>query len=427
MKKKAFIKIRLLITTGLISVGIFAGLLFFLPSPNYKKGFENVHELQEFSKTLDEWIKMESDDFFKPRYDKYYQNKFGFSLVTSFTRKLKDLFFRIGLVKNPDFSEIFFKNILTRVTNSRVARTWTGDFVQKIELNSVSKLVVFGVIQGAFHGMVRDLGQLFKLKIIDENFKLISPDYYIILLGNVVNRSPYTLEILTIVLRLLEANPENVIYLKGTNEFQEYWQGHTLKKELQIRSSLMKVSEAQIINQINAFFNTLPLALYGSITTRGEDTHSYLKIIPYQDAPRLKKMMDENEYKGFIFEKNHNRIESLDVANVENLSNKIKQGTDKIQLKSVIMDILKRTQHEEMDGLRLLDIENGVTYWNVLSTAAEPYRLGAKFFNDTFLLIDTSEKLEDWLITLYKRDVRDLNNMIYSKRSVYLFSGKEIK
>ena len=427
MKNKAFITGKSLIVVVAACCAIFAGLIFFLPSPNYTKGFENLRELQEFSKTLDEWIKMESDDFFKPRYDKYYDSKFGFSLINSLVRKSNHFFYRIGLIHEPYFSEIFFKNILTRVVQYRLNNTLTGNFVQKIELKSNSKLVVFGVVQGAFHGMVRYFEQLYKLKIIDENLKLVCPDDYIVLLGNVVNRSPYTLEMLSLVLKLLEVNPDNVVYLRGSNEFYDYWKDHTLNKELDFRSALMDATKEKMTNLINAFFNTLPLALYVTINEDISEFVSYLKISHFQSDTKFNKLINENEYPGFIFEKNKKKTEFLNVENSAGFPPVIKMHKEKIKLKSVITDILKRTQYEEMDGLRLLDINDGVTHWNILSTSTETYRLGAKFFYDAFTIINRVKDLDDWIITLYKRDIRNKNDIIFSKRKVHLFSGKDLK
>lgn len=426
MKIRAFITLKKLLITSVVSVILFVGRIFLLPSPNYTKGFENLHELQEFAKTLDEWIKMESDDFFKPRYDKYYHNKFGFSLLNSFIIKIKDFFYRIRLTHDPYFSEIFFKNIMMRVNQYRLSKAWTNNFVQKIELTPKSELVVFGVVQGAFHSMVRYLEELYRLKIIDENFKLMSDDHYIVFLGNVVNRSPYTLEILSLVLKLLEVNPNNVIYLRGTNEFYDYWKDHTLNKELELRSFLMNVSRDQITNLVNSFFNTLPWALYAVINQNNDEPISYIKLSHFQSGSKINNLINEEKYPGFIFNKNEKKIESLNVSNSLTFPSIIKMHKEKIKLKSVITDILKRTEYEEMDGLRLLDINDGVTYWNILSTAAETYRLGAKFFYDAFTIINRDKDLDKWIITLYNRDIRNKSNLIFSKRKVDLFSGKDL-
>lgn len=414
----------MLIVSFVLSLG-FLGILFLVPEPNYTKGFENLSELQEYAKTIDEWIKMENKNYFMPSYESYYKKKFERNIFTIFKQKCNWLLYSIGLFKHPEFSFTFFRNILREVEHDRRQRGWKGDFVQKIEVKSTSKIVVFGAVQGAFHGLVRYLEQLKKLEILDENLRVKNPDYFLVFLGNVVNRSPYTLEIFSIVLRLLQNNPENVIYLKGTNEIYQYWKEHTLMRELELGVPYFSKIKRSIIDEAREFFDTLPLTLFCSVPYLSKEGELlYFKCSPFVRVEKQRKLLKENEYSSFLTTKSKKKLElfKLKLNNSNNISSK-----KNIKLIAIVKEILKRHEYQEMDGLRLLDSINGVISWTVFSSSAESYREGLNFYYDAFVAISPSNELKDWLITLYNRDIRNKEFQNFNKRSAQFFSGKDIE
>ena len=76
--------------------------------------------------------------------------------------------------------------------------------------------------------------------------------------------SPYILETLTIILRLLQVNPQNVIYLRGEQEIAHNWLQYGLKSELRIRARHLSDARVPLQKDIDAFFNTLPIANFDS-------------------------------------------------------------------------------------------------------------------------------------------------------------------
>jgi hypothetical protein len=264
----------------IISIIAIASISFFifillLPTPYYKTGFRNISELQEYAKTIDEWIEIENDNIFFPSYNSYYGQKFTQTFWTCWKEKLGWFLTKLYFKKEPIFSSSFFKELLEDVTTYRLSHEWQGDFVQKIETNKDTKIVVFGSLQGSYHPLVRYLLQLRKLDIIDDNLILTSQDFYIVLLGNVINRSPYTIETFSIALKLMQKNPENVIYLRGTNEYFECWKNHTLSEELKIRCKDLSSTSIPLKKEVNNFFNTLPQVIYCTISPIEKNNPTY--------------------------------------------------------------------------------------------------------------------------------------------------------
>lgn len=405
------------VIVALLIVGIIVLVFVLIPEPHYKDGFRTLTELQEHAQTLDEFIKMEGKNVFFPRYESYYQKNFAPSLWKTMKLKAQWLLTTLHVMRKPVFSESFFKTILESVTAYRKERGWTGAFIQKIEVNENSKLVVFGTTQGAFHGLIRYLEQLKNMGLINEDLKITNPDYYLIFLGNVVNRSPYTLESFSIVLRLLQRNPENVIYLKGTNEFPDYWKQHTLRRELELRVNKLSSSSIPLQHEVDTFFSTLPMTLYCTIPFLSDATLYYFKCAGFIEDERFFKLIDAPRYASFLKQNTPHKLVAFDLHNGKDND----PEANNLKSLAIVRDIRKRDSYEEMDGLRLMPPTKGITTWTVLSTAAEPYRLSIKFFYDAFVIIEPAPKQEDWKIILYNKNVMNVQNKTFQKRSFSFF------
>jgi hypothetical protein len=398
-------------------------LLFIaIPRPYYTQGFNTLSDLKTLIKDYDEFIKMEGKNAAFPSYETYYKKKYENKYLATVKEKSEWILSTLHIKQTPLFSSSYFKKTLTNVSRFRQNKAWAGNFIQKIELNTSSKLVVFGVVQGAFHGLIRYLEKLKELEIIDENLVVKNPDYFLVFLGNVINRSPYTLEIFSVVLKLLEKNPHNVIYLKGTNEFPDYWRQHSLRRELELRANHLSHSVIPLQEEIDTFFHTLPLTLYCTMPYLSHDTTNYFKLAGFIEDEHLLKMIDAPTYASFLRQKTTEKISAFNLNN----RNEFDPEATKILSKAIIRDIKKRDFYESMNGLRLLSPTKGITTWTVFSTAAEPFREAFKHFYEAFVIINPEEKTEDWTIDLYNRDVRIKNN-IFKKQSYFFFSGEPLK
>lgn len=80
-----------------------------------------------------------------------------------------------------------------------------------------SKMVMLGDLHGSLSTFVRHLLRWKKLKILDSKGK-IHEDYYIVFIGDIVDRGIYGYEMLCIIYLLFLLNPDQVIINKGNHE-----------------------------------------------------------------------------------------------------------------------------------------------------------------------------------------------------------------
>jgi hypothetical protein len=407
------------LSVAIIITSCIAFILWLIPHPYHTQGFDTITDVQRYGSTIDEFIKMDNNNYLYPSYESYYQENFGPSLTRTLGDKLNWPLYTLHLRRAPYFSASFFATLLDDVTNYRAKRGWQGDFIQKIEVKESSKLVVFGPVQGAYHGLVRYFEKLKELGIMDENLVIKRPDYYLIFLGNVVNRSPYTLEIFSILLELLKKNPENVVYLKGTNEYADYWKQHTLRRELQLKCSHLSSTQTQLEHKVDELFNTLPITLYCTMPSLHDTKLNYFKCAAFIEDDRLLSLIDAPRYATFLKQTSNERLAAFDLNN----------GSDNdpeaanIVSRAIIRDVRKRDSYEDMDGLRLLPPTKGVPTWCILSSTSETYRGALKFYYDAFVVITAAKELNNWTITLYNRNILNAASKDFKEKTRPLFKA----
>jgi hypothetical protein len=101
-------------------------------------------------------------------------------------------------------------------------------YITKLFIKKRSKVCFFGDIHGAIHTLIRSLLRLFVFGYINSDFTLNS-DFYIIFLGDLVDRGLYSIEILYLVMKLKILNPNNVYIIRGNHELCSVNYEHGLK------------------------------------------------------------------------------------------------------------------------------------------------------------------------------------------------------
>jgi hypothetical protein len=409
--------------SGIVFGGIFGLVILIMivaPRPYYSEGFENFDEVKEYSKDLDEFMKMTGKNYITPDYSSYYQKKFVVTLSKRISNKIAWFFYLIYLKSRPNWSPGFFKDALEGVVKEREKKGMTGGkIINKVKAKESSKFVVFGNIQGAFHSFARCLYQLGKLNILDSNFKLKSLDYYIVFLGNLGDRSPYSLETQSLVLRLLQENPDNIIYIRSVHEYFKVWQRHTTKDELVFRLKDFSKEDIPLKSMFNKYLETLPIGFYAMLPkSEKEKNLGFVRFSAYRKLNEKIEKLDESLFSDFL------KKDSPEPLAVFDLGKQKKSPDDApgISMKAVLCDIYKRTEFQPTDGFRQLDDDRGAVAWTVLSTTIESYRVALKFFYDAFIVIEAGKKLEDWKATLYNQDVR--NTTGFKQRSESFFYPK---
>lgn len=91
-------------------------------------------------------------------------------------------------------------------------------YIEKVKVPSTSKVIIFGDIHGSFHTFFRCLIRFHLLGIIDlDSFKM-KEEYYLMFLGDVIDRGTYGLEIVYLISLLKEKNYDRVFYNRGNHE-----------------------------------------------------------------------------------------------------------------------------------------------------------------------------------------------------------------
>lgn len=394
------------------SIGIVISIiLIFLPHPSYKNGFDNLDAAISYAKATDETIKPDTDDTIRPQFNNYYQTLTP-TWHKNISTKILWILIKLGLHNPPAWTPEFFQQQLNDISKLRETNGYKENFICKVTPTLQSKIVIFGNLQGAFHSFVRDLVKLKELGIIDASFKVTSPDHYIILMGDVVSRSPFSMETLSLAMRIMQANPDNMLYLKGNHETANYWQEHSLKKELQTRAAHLSSEDIPLANEVNRFFNTLPLAIY--ISEPKETPQEFVRI---SDSGRgQNKLLTEYFFAKFLTAKTDKKITCLQLTETQS-----EQTGQPIDIKVIFKGEKKRETFQPHQGLRLLPSDLGSTAWTILSCPTPVYQKALKFVHDAFVILTPARRFDDWKITLYSRNV--LENKEFSASTLYLISG----
>jgi len=97
-------------------------------------------------------------------------------------------------------------------------RTSFKPFMQKIIIPTGSTVFVWGDTHGCIHSLLRTLRRLQEQGYLNDQFKIIKPNTYLMYLGDCVDRGYYGLEVLYTLMRLKTANPDHVILIRGNHE-----------------------------------------------------------------------------------------------------------------------------------------------------------------------------------------------------------------
>ena len=91
-------------------------------------------------------------------------------------------------------------------------------FVEKLELPRDSKICIIGDIHSSLHSL---LSTIFKLRydyFEDKESLILKPNRYLIFLGDIVDRGPYSMELLVLILGLKYNNFDQVFIINGNHE-----------------------------------------------------------------------------------------------------------------------------------------------------------------------------------------------------------------
>lgn len=327
--------------------------------------------------SLPEYPKASNENRLHPSFSFFYTTR-----RPSWIRKLRNKFF-------PTLSSFsFFQKLLEKVTKDRIAQGYQGDFIHKLSPPANARFILFGDYFGAFHSLIRNLQELHKQGFIDENLRLKKPTDFMIFNGNLINSSPYNIEILTVALFLLSQNPTQVFYIRGSHENHEEWHNFPLKEELLSIGKEFSNSHFPLNTEINAFFDTLPLAVYMKILST--DKVNIVRISHFAD-------LSESDFAPFLTQNDEraHAILSLDKLSFPKTS---------LPLQLFFKGVDRTFNYHVTTGFEFVLTELGTSVCSLFSAPTASSQELYHFYNDSFVVFQPS----NWSLQHYTQDVRSL-------------------
>jgi ABC-type branched-subunit amino acid transport system substrate-binding protein len=362
-------------------------LIAFIASAKLHASLETIQGLLAYTKHMQEYPMPDNNDLDDPNYTSYYK-----SIIPG---RFGRFMHKIGL--KPTSWEIGdLQKQLLKIIERNERKNISGRQVMRILLDQPSTLYVFGDIQAQLHSLVRSLTFLYNSGIIDKNLIIKDPNTYIIFNGNAIDRAPYSLECLFVLTLLLELNPDNVFYVRGTHEDKDYWQNFGLKRELKQRAAYLlsdksSADEIPMEDLLRRFFMTLPLALYIA------EKQYPLDVIRFSHTRRNNEELREEMFDDFFTTHPDKKVYTYDVRQ------KVRsRQTPSIKTLITAEDWFK--EHRAHKGLGILDQDLGTTAWSIVSTPIMAYQKYYNFTFDAFVQIDLTVPIDKSTITLWYND-----------------------
>lgn len=364
--------------------------LLFVPA-QFLLAFTSLSDAQRYAARVPEYPSLDDEKYLLiPQYT-HFHRKHDPSLIYQWVQSL-------GLFCS-EWSISEFKKLLTEIVHSRKSLIGNGHMVQKITPKPGSRFFIFGDLHAAFHSLVRDLTFLQQQGVIADDFTLLDEDCYIVFNGNCIDQSPYNLEALSLLIKLLLKNPKNVIYVAGSHESDGAWFDFDLKVELQTRIFSYHPGDIPLSNELITFFKSLPRALY-LVGKTIDDEDNFIRISHSGQGDRELN----NEYiKNFLLNSANEVSNTLETGYIESSEADIEK---KVNFEAIIKSENRAISYTPTQGLVQLIPDEGVLAWNIFSSPVLPHQKMYNFFYDAYALLSITELLANWTITLYNQDVR---------------------
>lgn len=91
-------------------------------------------------------------------------------------------------------------------------------YAKRLKVPTGSQVIIFGDLHGSIHSFIRDLEKLRELGYLDNSFKIITKDTYLLFLGDYIDRGIYGTEVIYTLARLKIANPHHALIVRGNHE-----------------------------------------------------------------------------------------------------------------------------------------------------------------------------------------------------------------
>lgn len=283
-------------------------------SANSSDEFYPVKELNTLFKKLKESFSNYEKDVEFQSY-KELQKKKDYHVVTP--KQLDILIPKIVTIYNNyfDSNSTKIKNVVTEDDFKKLKENIElnkSDYVIKSTLPEDSKIIYLGDYHSSVHSLMVVIENLQNRNILNVNYEL-QPNYYIVFLGDIVDRGPWGIECLYIIYLLFLINNQNEIriyILNGNHEEEQLYKQYDFDAELIYQLE----NNEDTINKFKMLINYLPLALFikkedskwyqfchGGIDIQQYKYEEQFKLFLNKDYSILPLTYDNESIKGFLW------------------------------------------------------------------------------------------------------------------------------
>ncbi|MCL5436838.1 MAG: ABC transporter substrate-binding protein [Candidatus Dependentiae bacterium] len=243
----------------------------------------------------------------------------------------------------------------------------SGKYVpeQVLPLEKGDRLIIIGTLHASIFSLMRDLDELEKRGLIDNQCTLADRTH-LLFLGDLFNYSPHSFELLDLVLTLLERNPGRAFCLRGDQEMAARWENFAAARDPLSRWQRLwghDAGVAELKDGINALFAAFP----ERIIIRQKDNPIY-KILCSGREPQL-----------------HVR--------------------EAAELGAIIMGERRNAVSWDSKGLEFFGFNKGVAFWSLTSCPNRFYRDLLRFHHDAFAIMTIGPSVAETVLEFSSRDV----------------------
>lgn len=336
-----------------------------------------LKSLSRYADTLPEFPTMDNDNPINPDYSSFFQEQKQNPIQKAAGFGVRGLFSR---------KEEIIKNLENAIRNIKGKGEKKSKDKKYVQTKQNDKIFVWGDLHGAFHSLIRGLAELKSRGIINDNLEIQRKNVKFIFMGNIIDRSAYSIETLMTVLILLHRNPGKVIYMRGSHENAANWQNYDFRDELRARLGVVE-DDDPLIQALNNFFSLLPSKVFCQMP--GEKPE-YLVVNGLYTTPTMKLLEIEKSITALIKNQSRSRI------------------------------------YQTTNGLDLLPQEQGIPTWTTFSSPTLAFKNLYKFHYDSFAVIDIGTDLNASAISLVARDTKTPDSEFKVQR-FQLMSGEPLK
>jgi hypothetical protein len=131
-------------------------------------------------------------------------------------------------------------------------------YLQKVFVDNSSTVCLIGDVHGDAPALLVILWDLISKGYLDENFKIIKDNFYIVFIGDYADRGAYGVEIYYLILRLKLANWDKVILIRGNHEEDRTVEMYGFCSELKKRYN----KPEELMGALKTIWKSLPAVVF---------------------------------------------------------------------------------------------------------------------------------------------------------------------